>query len=128
MFAPHGCSVTSLLVNTEQNTTLKIKQKTKKHVVTGPVEVLHGDLGSSGMCVRRVWCVRCGRRVCAVCSAGLDGGTRGGTSRRPVLQPVPGLLLENRGTQQSDRWSEFNLRPLLVLLDFSYVPPLAACQ
>lgn len=73
-------------------------------MVTGPVEVLHGALGSGGGCVWcvgcvwRVGCVWCGRGVCAVCSAGLDGGTRRRTSRRPVLQPLPGLPLKHRGT------------------------------
>lgn len=76
----------------------------KGGVVTGPVEVLHGALGAGGGCVRRVRCVRCRRCVYAVRSAGLDGGTRGGTSRRAGLQPLPGLPLKHRAAQGSDRW------------------------
>ena len=52
----------------------KIKQvKTRRDVVTRPVEVMHAALGATGLCVGCVWCWW---GVCAVCSAALDGGTR----------------------------------------------------
>lgn len=72
-------------------------------VSTGSVEVLH--LGTSGVRVRRVWCVWCGWRLRAVGSAGLDGRTRWRISRRPNLQPFPGLPL---GTQNRTTESETN--------------------